>query len=92
MNRHFEDALYYLRRAGKHAKTGLREELEPVEERLREATGREKPPEPSRLDRIQAELRDVEKRAEGESKKAIREARERVRRYRGRKSADAPTQ
>ena len=92
MNRHFKDALYYLRRAGEHAKTGLREELEPVEERVREFTGREKPPEPSRLDRVQAELRDIEKRAEGESKKAVRETRERLNRYRSRETADAPTQ
>jgi hypothetical protein len=88
MNRHFKDALYYLRRAGEHAKVGMSEELDPVEERLRELTGREKEPAPGRLEKIQAELREIEKRAEGESKRAVREARERLRRYRGEEEAE----
>jgi vacuolar-type H+-ATPase subunit H len=36
MNRHFEDTQYYLKRAGETAKKGIAEELEPIEERVRE--------------------------------------------------------
>jgi len=82
MNKHFEDAQYYLGRALETAAKGLREELEPVETRFREMTGREKPPEPSRVDRIQADLKELEDRAEGEAKKAISEARSRLTEYR----------
>jgi molecular chaperone GrpE (heat shock protein) len=78
MNKHFEDAKYYLKRAGEHAKEGLKEELEPVEQRLREATGREQDPEPGRIERIRADLAEIEGRAEGEVKEAIGNARERL--------------
>jgi hypothetical protein len=82
MNKHFEDARYYLGRAAEHAAEGLREELAPVEERFRKLTGNESEPEPSRLDRIQDELKTLEERASGESKKAISNARERIQQYR----------
>ncbi|PSQ39186.1 hypothetical protein BRD13_03950 [Halobacteriales archaeon SW_5_70_135] len=58
MNKHFEDARYYLKRAGEHAKLGLREELEPVEG------------------------------AEGETKAAIADARERIAAYRSEREAE----
>jgi hypothetical protein len=83
MNKHFQDARYYLGRATEHAKEGLKEELEPLEERFRELTGRETEPEPSRLERVQNDLKEMESRAEGESKRAIRNARERIKAYRG---------
>jgi len=85
MNKHFEDAVYYLGRAGEHVKAGVLEELEPAEHRLRELTGREIEEESpdGRIDRIRAELRAVERRAEGESKRAVRSARERLGEYRG---------
>ncbi len=82
MNRHFSDALYYFRRASGHLATGLKEELAPAEDRVRARLGFEKPPEPTRIEKIQAELLELEKRAEGESKRAIHEARERLRQYR----------
>jgi hypothetical protein len=84
MNKHFEDARYYLGRATEHAKEGLKEELGPVEERFRELTGREEEaePEPKRLDRIQSDLQELEGRAEGEAKKAIRSAQDRISKYR----------
>jgi len=89
MNKHFEDARYYLGRATEHAKEGIRTELEPVEERFREMTGDEdEEPEPGRLDRIQEELEELEERAEGEAKEAVGNARERIRRYRGGDSAE----
>ena len=88
MNKHFEDALYYIGRAGEHAKEGVVEELGPLEERFRELTGNEKEPEPSRLETLQDELKELEGRAEGETKTAIADARERIRRYRGNDAAE----
>ncbi|MGM0592332.1 MAG: DUF7553 family protein [Halobacteriota archaeon] len=85
MNKHFEDAQYYLGRAVEHGKAGLREELEAVERRFRTLTGREEEPELSRVEKIQAELKELETRAEGESRKAIADARERIDQYRGRR-------
>jgi len=82
MNKHFEDARYYIKRAGEQAKKGVSEELEPVEERFRELTGREEEPEPSRLDKVREDLEEIEQRAEGEAKEAVADARERLRRYR----------
>ncbi|WP_248896331.1 DUF7553 family protein [Haloplanus halobius] len=85
MNKHFEDARYYLSRATEHAKEGVLEELDPLEERFRELTGNEdeEEPEPSRLQKLQDDLAELEERAEGEAKTAIQDARERIRRYRG---------
>lgn len=78
MNRHFEDAQYYLKRAGQTAKRGIEKELEPIERRVRELTGQEKDPEPSRLEEIRADLTDIERRAEGEAREAIENARRRL--------------
>lgn len=88
MNKHFEDALYYIGRAGEHAKEGVVEELGPLEERFRELTGNEEEPEPSRLETLQDELKELEARAEGETKTAIADARKRIRRYRGNDAAE----
>ncbi len=82
MNKHFEDARYYLTRAGKKAKQGVAEELEPVEEKFRELTGGDEEPEPGRLDAIREELGEIEERAEGEAKEAVEKARERIHAYR----------
>ncbi|MFC7046465.1 hypothetical protein ACFQH6_14570 [Halobacteriaceae archaeon GCM10025711] len=82
MNKHFEDARYYLSRALDTAKAGVREELEPLEERFREMTGREEEPEPGRLDKLQEELKTLESRAEGDARKAISDARQRITDYR----------
>jgi len=84
MNKHFEDAVYYLGRAGEHVKAGLAEELSPAERKLRKLTGREAEESPEgRIERIRTELRAVERRAEGESKRAVRSARRRLGEYRG---------
>ena len=88
MSKHFEDARYYLGRAADHAKEGVKEELEPVEERVRTLVGREKEPEPSRLDRLETDLTELSRRAEGEAKEAVQEARERLRAYRSDESAE----
>ncbi|WP_280586664.1 hypothetical protein [Halorubrum sp. Boch-26] len=91
MSKHFEDARYYLGRAAEHAKAGVVEELEPVEARVKELVGVEEEaeePEPSRLDRIQADLQQLEERAEGEAREAVASARERVKEYRGHDAAE----
>jgi molecular chaperone GrpE (heat shock protein) len=88
MNKHFEDAAYYLKRAGEHAKAGLAEELAPLERRIREFRGQEQEPELSRLEKVQAELADIERRAEGETKKAVADARKRLSEYRSKETPD----
>ncbi len=86
MNRHFEDARYYLKRAALHMKAGIEEEIQPAERRLRHRLGREPAPEPTRLERIEAELRELEQKAEGEAREAVSDARDRVRRYRAKRN------
>jgi len=84
MASHFEDARYYMGRAVEHAKAGVKEELEPLEDRVRELTGREKEviPESSRLEKLQQELKELEQRVEGETKEAVQNARGRLLAYR----------
>ncbi|PSP55035.1 hypothetical protein BRC82_07490 [Halobacteriales archaeon QS_1_67_19] len=77
MNKHFEDARYYARRAGTHLVRGLREELQPVERRLRNATGRERS-ERSRAEQWRTRLTRAEDRAAERAKRAARRARDRV--------------
>ena len=84
MSKHFEDARYYLGRAAEHAKAGIEEELEPLRERVSALVGEESPaePEPSRLERLQADVADIEARTEGEVRTALTSARERIEAYR----------
>lgn len=82
MSKHFEDARYYLGRAADHAKEGVKEELEPVEQKVRKFTGREKEPEPGRLEKLQQDLESLEGRAEGEAREAVKKAQERLSDYR----------
>jgi len=91
MSKHFEDARYYLGRAAEHAKAGVKEELEPVEARVKDLVGRGKDeePEPSRLDKLQVDLKELEGRAEGEAREAVASARERIAEYRGRETVTA---
>lgn len=86
MSKHFEDARYYLGRAAEHAKAGVKEELEPLQERVSKLVGDdpEEEPEPSRLEKLQADLKELEERAEGEAREAVESARERVEAYRKR--------
>ncbi|WP_247001729.1 DUF7553 family protein [Halosolutus gelatinilyticus] len=83
MNKHFSDSLYYLKRAGEHARLGLREALDRVETRVRTLTGREAEPE-TRLDRIRGELEALEAQVEGRAKAALEEARTSISAYRRR--------
>ena len=84
MNKHFEDARYYLGRATETAKEGVKEELEPVRERFGDMTGsdEEAEPEPNRLEKVQSEIQDLEEKAEGEARRALSSARGRIQRYR----------
>jgi hypothetical protein len=82
VNRHFDDAKYYLRRAAQTAKEGVKEEIEPVEDRVRELTGREEEPDPTRLEQVQSRLDEIEEQAEGEARRAVTSAKGRIRRYR----------
>ncbi|MFC5279029.1 hypothetical protein ACFPM1_09710 [Halorubrum rubrum] len=86
MSKHFEDARYYLGRAAEHAKAGVKEELEPLQDRVSKLVGDEpeEEPEPSRLEKLQADLKSLEERAEGEAREAVKSARERVEAYRKR--------
>ncbi|MFC6613667.1 hypothetical protein ACFQAS_01605 [Halopenitus salinus] len=83
MSKHFEDARYYLGRAAEHATAGIKEELEPIEARVRDLVGKEEEPEPSRIDAIRDDLRELEERAEGEAREAVVSAREKLADYRG---------
>lgn len=87
MNKHFEDATYYLKRAGKTAKKGVETELEPVRERFDELTGQEEEPDPTRLEEVKADLREIQDKAEGEAREAIGDAREKIEQYREKQSA-----
>ena len=78
MNKHFEDAWYYLRRAGNHLGAGLREELAPVEQRVRAWTGRDVESEPSRGERVRENVREVERKAQRRARGAVQGARERM--------------
>ncbi len=82
MNKHFEDTRYYLKRAGETAKAGVAEQLEPIEKKVTELTDREEEPEPSRFDEIRAELKELQERAEGETREAIEKARGKLNEYR----------
>jgi len=82
MNKHFEDARYYLKRAGETATKGVKEELEPVEEQFNKLTGKEEEPEPGRLDTVRSDLKEIQDKAEGEAKEAIGNARKRIDAYR----------
>jgi len=81
MNRHFEDTVYYVKRAGKTAKDGISEELEPIQERVQSLRGEEEP-EPTRVEQLREDLHDLQERAEGEAREALETAREKLGRVR----------
>jgi hypothetical protein len=83
MNKHFEDAWYYLGRAADHLRIGLEEEFAPLEAAMRERFGWEDDEgEQTRLDRFRLEVRKVEER------EPLRAARERFEEYRGKPPAE----
>jgi hypothetical protein len=78
MNKHFEDAWYYLRRAWTHLTAGVREELAPAERRARRWVGRETEQEPSRGERVRRNVRDGRQTARERAKHAVRDVQERL--------------
>lgn len=78
MNKHFEDARYYIKRAGETAKKGVAEELEPLQERVQDLIGEEEEPDESRVEQLRTDLQDIQERASGEAKEAIGDAREKL--------------
>lgn len=82
MNRHFDDARYYMRNALTHVKRGVLTELEPVTEWIRAKTGLDVEPEPGRIETARTELREFVESVEGEASEALDEARGRLRSYR----------
>jgi predicted nucleic acid-binding Zn-ribbon protein len=79
MNKHFQDTRYYLKRAGETATKGIGEEVEPVRNRLESITGGAEP-EPSRLERLRADLASVRERVAAEANAARRSVRKRLER------------
>ncbi len=87
MNKHFEDAKYYLKRAGETAKAGVSEEIEPIRERVNDLIDREEEePKPGRFDEVREELKELQEKAEGETREAIQDARDRIDSYRSERS------
>jgi len=82
MNRHFQDTRYYLKRTVETAAKGLKTELAPAERRLRTLVGSEPEPEPKRLDTVRGELKGFQRKASGEAKVVVDDARGKLRRYR----------
>lgn len=81
MNRHFQDTLYYLKRAGRTAKEGVSAEVDPMARKLRSLTGSEEEPEPTRPERVKAELNGVRERVASEASEAVSGVREAVGNY-----------
>jgi predicted nucleic acid-binding Zn-ribbon protein len=78
-NKYFEDTKYYLKRAAETAKRGVEEEIGPLQDRVQELIGEEEPePEPSRVEQLREDLNELQTRAEGEAKKALNDARDRL--------------
>lgn len=88
MNKHFEDMQYYLKRAGKTAKAGIKSEIEQIETKVKELTSGEEEPDPSRFESIREDLRELSERAEGETREAIDKTREKISAYRSEKPAE----
>lgn len=89
MNKHFEDAKYYLKRAGETAKAGVTEEIEPVRERVTDLIEREEEEAvPGRFDEVREDLKELQQKAEGETREAIEDARARIDTYRDERSAE----
>jgi hypothetical protein len=81
MNKHFEDAWYYLGRAIDHLRIGLEEELEPFLAALQERFGEDSTAEPTGFDRVRTEFEEVRRDPVGT-------ARERYEAYRERSPAE----
>jgi len=88
MNKHFEDAQYYLKRAGETAAKGISQEVGNIRDRFQTLVGGDEEPEAGRLDEFRADLDDLIEKAEGQTRERLEEARERIDEYRGRQPAE----
>jgi len=88
MNKHFEDAQYYLKRAGETAAKGIGQEVGNIRERFQALVGGDEEPEAGRLEEFRADLDDLIERAEGQTRERLEQARERIDDYRGRQPAE----
>lgn len=70
MNKHFKDARYYVGRAGSAAKKGVKTEAAKAKTRINKARGIETEPQPSRVEKVKARLKNAEQRAESKVKSA----------------------
>jgi len=82
MNAYFRDAQHHVEQATKNARDGIEKEVDELETRARKLVGKEKEPEPSRLEKFQQDLANAEKKAEGEARDALESARQRIADYR----------
>jgi hypothetical protein len=82
MNKHFEDAQYYLKRAGETAKKGVAEEVQPLQDRITKLAGKEPEPKPGRVEALRDEIEELRGRAEGDAKSALDDAKEKIDVYR----------
>ncbi len=79
MNKHFEDTKYYLKRAAKTAKAGVAEQIEPIQERVNDLIDRgDEEPEPGRLDELREDIKELQEKAEGETREALEKARAKI--------------
>ena len=78
MNRYFEDARYYAKRAGETTVRGVREELAPVTERFERLTGEDEDAEPTRLEAVRTRADRAVARARAEARRAVDEGREKL--------------
>ncbi|AXR82289.1 DUF7553 family protein [Natrarchaeobaculum sulfurireducens] len=78
MNNHFHDSLYYLKRAGQHAKLGVEAHLSPIPERVRRAVGSEPAPEPTRLESVRERVTEFRVNAGNRSRATSNAARTRA--------------
>lgn len=77
MNPHFEDARYYLGRTAAKLVAGVKTELEPVESTVRSRLGLETE-EPSRRERVEAQLRTARERVPETVRSTAADARRKV--------------
>lgn len=88
MNKHFEDAQYYLKRAGETAAKGITQEVSGIRERFQVLVGGDEEPESGRLDEFRADLDELIEKAEGQTRERLEDARERIDEYRDRQPAE----
>jgi hypothetical protein len=72
MNQHFENTVYYLKRAGETAHKGIESELAEARETIQDIAGEEV--DFDRVEDVRADLADLQERAAGQAGDAIADA------------------